>query len=150
MTGRKVLRALSVAIIASSTFVLGGLAASSSAATAKPKLTVTPSANLKNGSVVKVSGTGFKPKDTVYITECQAKATGESGCRADLATIQSFTITSKGVLPTSKFKLYTGKIGNGTCGTTKANLKKCAVSVGSATGTDSAIFVVTFALPKKK
>ena len=144
----RVLRALSVVIFASSTIVVG-LAGSSQAA-AGPKLKVTPSTNLKNGSVVMVSGTGFKPKDVVYITECLAKATGENGCRVDLATIQSFTINAKGLLPLSKFKLYTGKIGNGTCGTTKANLRKCAVSVGSATGSDSAIFIVTFALPKKK
>lgn len=144
----RVLRALSAVVIVSSTAIVG-LAVTSQAASG-PKLAVTPSTNLKNGSTVKVSGTGFKAKDVVYITECLAKATGENGCRVDLSTIQSVTITSKGVLPATKFKLYTGKIGNGTCGTTKANLKKCAVSVGTATGTDSATFVVTFALPKKK
>jgi len=144
---RRVLRVLSVAGIVGSTLLLG--LAGTSSAVSKPKLTVTPSTNLKNGSTVKVSGTGFKAKDQIYITECLAKATGEAGCSIN-SVVGPFKITSKGVLPTTKFKLSTGKIGTGTCGTTKANLKKCSVSAGTESGTDSAVFVVTFALPKKK
>lgn len=152
MTVRRVLRTAGVAIIASSTLVVGGLAASSSAATG-PKLKVTPSTNLKNGSTVKVSGSGFKAKDQIYLVECLATSKGESNCSLN-TLIGPFVINSKGVLATTKFKVATGKIGTGkgagTCGTTKANLKKCAVSAGTTTGTDSAVFVVTFALPKKK
>ena len=116
-------------------------------AAAKPKLVVTPSTGLTNKKYVYVSGTGFKPKDSVYITECQANAKGESGC--DIDTAYPVTITSKGVLPRTKFEVVTGKIGNGKCGTAASNLKKCAVSAGNASGGDSAVFNITFAAPKK-
>jgi hypothetical protein len=96
---------------------------------------------------VYVSGTGFKPKDTVYITECQVTAKGEAGCDIFLAT--PVTISAAGVLPRTKFKVATGVIGNGKCGTVTANLKKCAVSAGNASGGDSAVFKISFAAPKK-
>jgi hypothetical protein len=94
-----------------------------------------------------VSGTGFKPKDNVYITECQANAKGEAGC--DIFTALPAKISATGVLPRTKFKVITGTIGNGKCGTTAANLSKCAVSVGNASGGDSAVFKIVFAAPKK-
>ena len=53
-----------------------------------------------------VSGTGFKPKDKVYITECQATAKGEAGC--DILTATPVKITAAGVLPKTKFKVVTG------------------------------------------
>jgi hypothetical protein len=116
-------------------------------AAAKPKLVVTPSTGLTNKKYVFVSGTGFRPKDSVYITECQATAKGESGC--DIDTAFPVTITSKGVLPRTKFQVITGTIGSGKCGTAASNLKKCAVDAGNASGGDSAVFKITFAAPKK-
>jgi hypothetical protein len=116
-------------------------------AAAKPKLVVTPSTGLTNNKSVFVSGTGFKPKDTVYITECQANAKGEAGCDIDTAT--PVTISSKGVLKKTKFKVVTGKIGSGKCGTAASNLKSCAVSAGNISGGDSAVFKIVFAAPKK-
>jgi len=116
-------------------------------AAATPKLVVTPSTGLTNHKTVTVSGTGFKPKDSVYITECQANAKGEAGC--DIDTAVPVTITSKGLLPKTKFKLVTGTIGNGKCGTAAANLRKCAVSAGNISGGDSAVFKIVFAAPKK-
>jgi hypothetical protein len=58
-------------------------------------------------------------------------------------------ITAAGVLPKTKFKVATGTIGNGKCGTLASNLRKCAVSVGNASGGDSAVFKIVFAAPKK-
>ena len=124
--------------------VLGGASAS---AAATPKLVVTPSTGITNGKSVFVSGTGFKPRDSVYITECQATAKGEAGC--DILTATPVKITAAGVLPKTKFKVITGTIGSGKCGTTAANLKKCAVDAGNATGGDSAVFKISFAAPKK-
>jgi hypothetical protein len=52
-------------------------------------------------------------------------------------------------LPRHTFTVTEGKIGNGSCGTTKANLKNCAVSVGNAAGGDSAVAPIAFKSPKK-
>jgi hypothetical protein len=97
-----------------------------------------------------VSGTGFKPKDTVYITECQAKAKGEAQCDIDTAT--PVKISATGVLKKTKFTIVTGTIGSGKadkCGTNASTLRSCAVSAGNISGKDTAVFDFTFALPKK-
>jgi hypothetical protein len=125
----------------------GLISVTGATAAAKPKLVVTPWKGLTNHKVLMVSGSGFKPKDMVYITECQANAKGEAGCDIDTAT--PVTITSKGLLPKTKFKVITGTIGNGKCGTAASNLRKCAVSAGNVTGGDSAVFKIIFAAPKK-
>jgi hypothetical protein len=107
-------------------------------------LVVTPSTGLTKGQTVKVSGTGFTPNDTVYLVECLANATGQNGCQTITSLPPSVTINAKGVLPTTTFKVMTGTIGNGTCGTTAANAAACAVSAGNATGGDSAQAVIKF------
>jgi hypothetical protein len=114
----------------------------SAGAASGPKLTVTPSVNLKNGETVKVTGSGFKKGDFVYVVECLVGAKGGAQCNELGAT--PATITSKGVLPLTKFKVMTGSIGGGVCGTKPSNLKKCDVSVGNAQGTDSAVFPIVF------
>lgn len=120
-----------------------GVAVASAAPT--PKLVVTPSTNLHNGETVKVSGSGFKPGDAVYIVQCLVTAKGESNCNI-LNTVPA-KISKTGTLPKSTFKVSTGKIGNGSCGTKTSNLKDCAVSVGNISGGDSAVFRIAF---KKK
>ena len=149
MISTRTIRVVAVAALLSTGILTSGLinVGGASAAAAKPKLVVTPSTGLTNHKTVTVSGTGFKPKDNVYITECQATAKGEAGC--DIFTALPAKISSKGVLAKTKFKVVTGKIGNGKCGTTAANLRKCAVSVGNVTGGDSAVFKIVFAAPKK-
>jgi hypothetical protein len=144
----RTIRVVAVAALLSTGILTSGLInVGGAGAAATPKLVVTPSTGLKNHSSVTVSGTGFKPKDSVYITECQANAKGEAGCNIDTAV--PVTITSKGLLPKTKFKVITGTIGNGKCGTAASNLKKCAVSAGNVSGGDSAVFKITFAAPKK-
>lgn len=130
--------------------LVGGIGGGALASAAGPKVVVTPSTKLKNGEVVHVSGSGFKPGDTVFIVECLRTSKGESGCKVPATIPPAVTITSTGLLPRSSFKVSTGRIGTGICGTTKANLAKCAVSVGNATGGDSAVGDITFALPAKK
>jgi hypothetical protein len=125
-----------------------GLGLAVASAAAGPKLTVTPSTNLHNGEKVTVSGTGFKSGDSVFIVECLVSAKGESNCNI-LNTVPA-TISKKGALAKSTFKVSTGKIGNGKCGTAAANLKDCAVSVGNISGGDSAVFRIAFKAPAKK
>ena len=125
-----------------------GLGVAAASAAGGPKLTVTPSTNLHNGEKVTVSGSGFKKGDSVYIVECLVSAKGESNCNI-LNTVPA-TISKTGALPKSTFKVSTGKIGNGKCGTTASNLKDCAVSVGNISGGDSAVFRIAFKAPAKK
>jgi hypothetical protein len=103
---------------------------------------VAPVTRLKNGSSVKVWGTGFKPHDQVYVVECLATSKSQAGC--DLKTLHPVKITATGVLPAFHFKVVAGKIGTGSCGTTAKNLKSCALSVANASKGDSAQVRITF------
>lgn len=135
------------AVLAAVVLLGGGLIGTPNAFGAKtPKLVVSPSASLKGGQIVKVHGTGFKPKDNVYIVQCLANATGGSQCNTLAA--MPVTINAKGELPTTKFTVIAGPIGNGACGTAKNNLKACDISVGNANGGDSATFRIIFRLKK--
>lgn len=113
--------------------------------TTTPKLVVSPATNLTKGQAVKVSGTGFTPNDVVYLVECMANASGQSGC--DIATATPVTITASGMLPSTNFNVVTGRIGSGTCGTSSSNLKSCALSAGNAVGGDSASAPISFRAP---
>jgi hypothetical protein len=144
----RTIRTLAVAALLSTGILTSGLInVTGASAAAKPKLVVTPSTGLTNHKTVTVSGTGFKPKDMVYITECLATAKGEAGC--DIATATPVKISAKGVMPKTKFKLVTGRIGGGKCGTAASNLRSCAVSAGNISGKDTAVFKIVFAAPKK-
>jgi hypothetical protein len=138
--------ALSVATLGMIGLSSAAVSVSSASAAGKPKIVVTPSKNLRNGEKVSVAGSGFKPGDTVFFVECLVKAKGESDCQVN-GIPPSATISKTGLLPRTTFKVVEGKIGGGKCGTTKANLSACAVSVGNATGTDSAVGPIIFKAP---
>ena len=133
---------MGLALVATASLAVSSGALSASAAS-KPRLVVTPTTNLKSGQTLSVSGSGFKPGDTVYIVECLTTAKGQSGCNVPIPPVSS-TISSSGKLALTFIAVTTGKVGNGTCGTTVANAKKCDISVGNATGGDSATAVLTF------
>ena len=145
MTTTRTIRVAAVGAVLSTAVLIGGGASLAGAKTVA-KLVVTPSTGLTNGKSVTVKGTGFKPKDSLYITECLRTAKGAGGC--DISTAVPVTASAKGVLPTTKFKLTTGVIGTGKCGTKSTNLNKCAISVGNASGGDTASTNITFILKK--
>lgn len=151
MLSMRTIRVVAVAAMLSTGILTSGvLGISSAGAAAKPKLVVTPSTGLTNAKSIFVSGTGFKPKDTVYLTECQATAKGEAQCDIDTAT--QVKISATGVLKKTKFTVVTGTIGSGKldkCGTKASNLRGCAVSAGNISGKDTATTDIVFALPKK-
>ncbi len=107
-------------------------------------LVVTPSKRLHNGQKVMVSGSGFTPKDAIYLVECLANAKGQNGCKLPTSIPTPIIVTATGQLPATTFTVTTGTIGNGTCGTTATNAASCAVSAGNATGGDSTQTVITF------
>jgi hypothetical protein len=53
------------------------------------RLQITPRTNLKNGSVVNLSGAGYKPSSNVYVSECNSadKATALQHCDAGIVTV---------------------------------------------------------------
>lgn len=85
MLSTRTIRVVAITALLSTGILTSGLVNVTSASAATPKLVVTPSTGLTNHKTVTVSGTGFKPKDQVYITECQANAKGEAGCDIFLA-----------------------------------------------------------------
>jgi hypothetical protein len=133
---------LSVAVLAITGLSSGLVSLGSASATTVPKLVVVPSTNIHNGERVRVTGSGFKPGDSVYVVECLATAKGAAGCNTSGAI--AATISATGLLPKTTFKIITGKIGNGKCGTKASNLKSCAISAGNITGGDSAVARFTF------
>lgn len=152
MSTRTLRTAVGATALALATAGLGWLGVATAGAASGPHIVVTPRVNLHNKEVVHVSGSGFKPGDSVYIVECLRNASGQAQCYVPMSLSQipkAVTITASGALPSTRFVVRTGKIGTGVCGTTKANLARCDVSVGTATGTDSTSSPITFALPKK-
>jgi hypothetical protein len=133
---------LSVAVLAITGLSSGFATLGSASATTVPKLVVVPSTNLHNGEMVRVTGSGFTPGDSVYVVECLFSAKGAAGCNT-LGAIPA-TISASGLLPKTTFKIITGKIGNGKCGTKTSNLKTCAMSAGNISGGDSAVARITF------
>jgi ABC-type sugar transport system substrate-binding protein len=105
-------------------------------------LVVRPASALKSGQSVKVSGSGFIPNDHLNVVECLVGATSSAQC--DHKTLKAVTISATGVLRSTTFKVVTGKIGTGSCGTTTSNLRHCAISVANATKGDSKVVGITF------
>ena len=149
MKGFRIVRmTLSVVALSLGVVAAGALsvAEAGAAAKAKPSLTVTPSVGLHNGTTVKITGKGFKAKDQLYIVECLRVATGQGGCSTSV--LVPVVVNARGAFPAVKFKVFTGTVGKGKCGTSAATLKSCALSAGNASGGDTASAPIVFA-PKK-
>jgi hypothetical protein len=134
------------AVLVAAVLATGALGTIPAASATTPKLVVKPAVGLMKGKVIRVTGSGFKAHDQVFLVECLAVAAGQSQCDIDTAT--PATITANGVLPSTKFKVLTGKIGNGTCGTKPSTLKKCVINAGNASGGDTATAPIAFKAPK--
>jgi hypothetical protein len=110
-----------------------------------PGVSLTPSTGLVNGQSVTVAGSGFTAGDTVYAVECLATATTEAGC--DTSTAAPLTVSSTGQLSSTYFKVVTGKIGTGSCGTTAANYASCIIEIANTNGTDRGVATIDFVGP---
>ncbi len=105
-------------------------------------LVISPSSGLANGETVKVSGSGFTPKDSLYLIECLKTSTNQAGC--DLTTATPVTVSATGTFAATSFTVVTGAIGTGKCGTTTANADACAINAGNPTGGDSTQGLIKF------
>jgi Neocarzinostatin family len=113
-----------------------------------PGVSVSPSTGLSNTQSVTVTGSGFTAGDTVYAIECLATATTKAGC--DTSTVLPMKVSAGGLLPPSYFKVVTGKIGTGSCGTSVANYADCIIEIANAGGTDRGIATIDFVAPAVK
>lgn len=130
------------------TLVSGFVISTTASAATSPIIKVTPAKALKNGQKIQVSGSGFTPKDGVYIVECLANAQGQAECNT--AGAVPATIDAMGKLHATPFVVVTGKIGSKTCGTTKADANACDISVGNMSGGDSTTKAISFSVKNKK
>ncbi len=137
--------AITVATIAGADAGAAPIGFAVAAARVARTLFVRPVLNLHNGQVVTVFGRGFVPRDHVYIVECLAGARGAAGC--DLKTLRAVTVRPNGVLPATRFRVVTGKIGAGFCGTSRVNLRRCTISVANVSKGDSKVVRIAFRLP---
>lgn len=110
-----------------------------------PGVEVTPSTGLSNTQSVTLTGLHFTPGDSVFAIECLATATSAAGC--DTSTAVPLTVSSQGALPSTYFKVVTGKIGTGSCGTSVANYADCIIEVANASGTDRGVATIDFLAP---
>ncbi len=114
-----------------------------------PTVVLSASTALTNSQTIQVSGSGFTPSDQVYVIECYAAATNQSGCDTNGAT--PATIDTSGNLPSTNFTVSTGQIGSpgngGTCGTSASDLSSCVIVVANITGADRGVAPITFAQP---
>ncbi|HVA70147.1 MAG TPA: neocarzinostatin apoprotein domain-containing protein [Acidimicrobiales bacterium] len=110
-----------------------------------PSVSVSQTTGLTNGASVSITGADFTPGDSVYAVECLATATGAAGC--DTATATPITVNADGTLPATTFKVVTGTVGTGTCGTTSSDLSGCVIEVANPSGADAGATLITFALP---
>jgi hypothetical protein len=127
----------------------GALVADASIAFAGgPGVALTPSTGLSNSQSVTIAGSGFTAGDTVYAVECLATATTQAGC--DTSTAVPMTVTFQGLLPSTYFKVVTGKIGTGSCGTSVADYADCIIEVANASGADRGVATIDFVAPAVK
>lgn len=110
-----------------------------------PGLSASPTTGLTNGQAVTLTGNNFTPGDTLYAVECLATATTPAGC--DTATATPITASSTGTLPQTSFKVVTGTVGNGSCGTSATNFNGCIIEVANAKEVDRADSNIDFVAP---
>ena len=114
---------------------------------------VTPSQGLKTGQLVTVSGRGL-PKSagtspqTWFLTECTAAVRGRvdpsiDTPHCDITHAQAIKATKAGTFKTH-YRLTTGIIGDGYCGT--AGHATCVIGVGTAQGLGTVVRI-TFKTP---
>ena len=150
------LRSVAVAVVV---VALGGvagaavLAVPAQAGTPGVVVKVTPSQGLKPGQTVVVSGHGL-PKSsrgstrTWFVTECTTAVHGRMNPstdtpHCDISDAQALRVSPKGTF-ISHYRLTTGIIGDGWCGT--VGHAACVIGVGTAQGLGTVVRV-TFKTP---
>jgi hypothetical protein len=130
----------------------GSLALASPAGASGLSVKVSPSKGLTNGKTVTVAGTGL-PKSadgtngTWFADECNALVTGKLTTadtpHCDVSLAKVLKVTKHGTFSV-KFKVATGTVGDGACGT--AGHLTCVIGIGTASG-QGTVVKITFKSP---
>lgn len=125
----------------------GALAASASAAPPGSSVTVSPSRGLAAGQLLTITGKGFpRPGSasvTWFVTQCTAAVHGHlnastDSSHCDLTNAKAVHLSKNGTF-TAHYRVRTGIVGDGYCGT--AGHLTCIIGVGTADGTGVAVKV---------
>jgi hypothetical protein len=101
---------------------------------------VTPAKSLKNGQTVKVSGSGLPvttngKANAFFVDECNSAVTGRLSPadtpHCNVALAKALKVSKKGAFSAS-FKVATGTVGDGVCGS--PGHLTCVIGVGDAGG----------------
>ena len=135
---KRTITALSLAIV---------VGAAGPALATGPKGKVTPNTLLANDQVLIVTGKHFSAGENVYIVECNSSVmtTGIDACNTQ-SDIGGATTTRKGLVPATTYTVLTGVIGNGSCGTSRAD-RKCYIAISNSSINQNALVEVFFAVP---
>jgi hypothetical protein len=110
--------------LAAASLVVAGLVtttAVASEALSLPSITVSPSAGLHNGQVVKISGSGFPKNTDLAVVECNPTVFTGSPKACNAAGAIQLKTGSGGSFPATNFTVVAGKVGDGSCGTKAAD-----------------------------
>lgn len=105
--------------------ILLGTAVSASATT-RPTLRLTPNANLHNGQLVRITGTGFIPREQVSVEMCLEGTPPSASTGCDI-TVETEATTSVTGAFTARVKLLTGLGAGAGCGMSHATLTRCVL-----------------------
>jgi hypothetical protein len=129
------------------------LAGPASATTPGMSVKVTPNRGLVNGQMVTISGHGLTRSDdgaslTWFATECTASVRGRMNPstdtpHCDVTDAQAIRVSRSGSFST-KFRIRSGIVGDGYCGT--AGHTTCVIGVGTAKG-QGTVVRLSFAAP---
>jgi hypothetical protein len=90
--------------------------AATQAHAATPTATASVSTNLVNNQVIKISGSGFPAKDSLYLVECSG-VPDKTGAQCDTSALGNATTNASGAFTNAPFKVVAGAVGNGFCPT---------------------------------
>ena len=133
-------RRVGAAILIAATFLLGHGA--SAFAAGAPTIKLSPNANLRNGEVIRISGTGFTPGAEVEFAMCA------SAGHCDIEVGGTVFITAAGTFPVTRLKVLTGLGAGPGCGMSNATLNTCYMGASLVLGGDNTRVTMHFRLNK--
>ena len=110
---------------------------------------VAPAKGLSNGKVVTVTGKGLPvstngKKNAFFVDECNSAVKGQLSLadepHCDVSVAKALKVSKNGTFKTT-FKVATGTVGDGACGTAGHSI--CVLGVGDANG-QGAVATITF------
>jgi hypothetical protein len=135
---RKGIRIIGIMFLIASTALLG--CAEGAFATGKATIRLIPNGNIRNGEVVRITGSGFPPNLEVAFQLCNPRLTGKELCGSALVGGVVDT-TAQGTFPVTRLKMLSSGCPRG-----KTTRNLCYMEATTAlTGADKATVIIHFA-----